>query len=66
MRYFIVSGIIRRGWFTRGREFHMALMCKRYPSLEDINKEVHRNGVVISNIIELNEADYNSFIEVQQ
>jgi len=62
-RYFIITGKTKSGWITGGNDFHLALSCKGFPSLQEINKEVDKKGVVISNIIELSESDYYSFLE---
>ena len=62
MRYFIVTGVIKEGRFFGCTNFHLALQCENYPSIQNINKEVHKKGAIIINIIELNKDDYESFL----
>lgn len=62
MRYFIATGVVKNLPFHQETKFHLALKRGRYPSIQDIDKEVHKNGVIISNIIELNKDDYESFL----
>lgn len=62
MRYFIVTGVIKNLPFHQDTKFHLAIKHNYYPSMQDIDNEVHKNGVIISNIIELNKDDYESFL----
>ena len=64
MRYFIVTGYIyKRGIFRSTKNhFYSAITCKNYPAAYQIGNKMGSENVMIQNIIELNESDYNSFI----